>query len=112
MEQINITNSILIIVVMMVGTMITRFLPFFIFPPGKPTPPIINYLGKSLPYATMSLLVVYCLKHVSVMSAPHGVPEVIAVLLIVILHRWKRNSLLSIGAGTVCYMLLVQKIFA
>ncbi len=111
MSQINITNGILIIIVMMVGTMITRFLPFFVFPPGKPTPPIVTYLGKSLPYATMALLVVYCLKHINVFTGSRGMPEFLAILLIVILHRWKGNSLLSIGAGTICYMFLVQAVF-
>lgn len=112
MAQADMLNGIIIIVVMMIGTMITRFLPFFIFPPGKPTPPIVTYLGKSLPYATMALLVVYCLKHIDVAASPHGLPELISILLIIILHRFKGNSLLSIGAGTISYMVLVQTIFS
>jgi len=104
-------QKILIVIAMMIGTMITRFLPFLLFPAGKETPKFVNYLGKTLPFATMALLVVYCLKNVSMIHAPHGLPELLAILLIVILHRWKSNSLLSIGAGTVFYMVLVQVIF-
>jgi len=111
MNHADLMNGVLLIIVMMLGTVITRFLPFFIFPPGKPTPEIVTYLGKTLPYATMTLLVVYCLKKVNLITSPHGIPEFIAILLIVVLHRWKGNSLLSIGAGTACYMILVQKIF-
>ena len=92
--------------------MITRFLPFVLFPAGKKTPKYIEYLGKSLPYATMGLLVVYCLKGVSLTAAPFGAPEILAIVAIILLHNWKRNSLLSIGAGTVFYMILVQVVFA
>lgn len=104
-------RGILIVAAMMVGTMITRFLPFILFPAGKETPKFVDFLGKTLPFATMGLLVVYCLKGVSLVAAPHGLPELIAILLIILLHRWKGNSLLSIGAGTVCYMVLVQVVF-
>lgn len=105
-------QGILIIAAMALATMITRFLPFVLFPAGKETPKYIEYLGKSLPYATMGLLVVYCLKGVSLTSAPFGLPEVLAITGIVLLHNWKRNSLLSIGAGTIFYMILVQVVFA
>lgn len=104
-------REILIVAAMVVGTMITRFLPFILFPAGKQTPKFVDFLGKTLPFATMGLLVVYCLKGVSITAAPHGLPELLAILLIVILHRMKGNSLLSIGAGTVFYMFLVQMIF-
>lgn len=104
-------HGILIIAAMAVATMITRFLPFVLFPAGRETPKYIEYLGKSLPYATMGLLVVYCLKGITLTAAPFGLPEALAILLIVILHWWKRNSLISIGAGTVFYMILVQLIF-
>lgn len=104
-------RGVLIVAAMMVGTMITRFLPFILFPAGKETPKFVDFLGKTLPFATMGLLVVYCLKGVSLVAAPHGLPEMIAILLIILLHRWKGNSLLSIGAGTVCYMVLVQAVF-
>ncbi len=104
-------REILIVAAMVVGTMITRFLPFILFPAGKQTPKFVDFLGKTLPFATMGLLVVYCLKGVSITAAPHGLPELLAILLIVILHRMKGNSLLSIGAGTVFYMFLVQMVF-
>lgn len=104
-------HGILIVAAMMVGTMITRFLPFLLFPAGKETPRFVDFLGKTLPFATMGLLVVYCLKSVSITAAPHGLPELLAIILIVFLHRLKGNSLLSIGAGTICYMFLVQAVF-
>lgn len=104
-------HGIMIVAAMMLGTMITRFLPFILFPAGKQTPKFVDFLGKTLPFATMGLLVVYCLKGVSLLAAPHGLPELLAVLLIVFLHRLKGNSLLSIGAGTVFYMFLVQAVF-
>lgn len=104
-------REILIVAAMVVGTMITRFLPFILFPAGKQTPKFVDFLGKTLPFATMGLLVVYCLKGVRITAAPHGLPELLAILLIVILHRLKGNSLLSIGAGTIFYMFLVQMVF-
>lgn len=104
-------REILIVGAMVVGTMITRFLPFVLFPAGKQTPKFVDFLGKTLPFATMGLLVVYCLKGVSITAAPHGLPEFLAILLIVVLHRLKGNSLLSIGAGTIFYMFLVQAVF-
>lgn len=104
-------RGVLIVAAMAAGTMITRFLPFILFPAGKETPRFVDFLGKTLPFATMGLLVVYCLKGVDMMAAPHGLPELFAILLIVILHRSKGNSLLSIGAGTIFYMVLVQAVF-
>lgn len=106
------TLGILIIGALVLGTVFTRFLPFLLFPAGKKTPKYVEFLGKTLPYATIGLLVVYCLKGISFQAYPHALPELIAVLAIVILHRWKGNSLLSIGAGTVLYMILVQVVFA
>lgn len=105
------TKELLIVAAMICGTVITRFLPFLVFPAGKETPRFVDYLGKTLPFATMGLLVVYCLKGVDVTMAPHGLPELLAVVAIAALHRWKGNSLLSIGAGTVFYMFLIQVIF-
>ncbi len=103
-------QSIITIVVVVLGTMLTRFLPFLIFPEGKTPPRYITYLGTVLPYAVIGLLVVYCLKD-AVFSSFHGLPELIAIVCIVVLHKWKRNTLLSIGVGTVIYMVLVQSIF-
>lgn len=93
------------------GTMITRFLPFIVFPAGKPTPKYIQYLGKALPGAVFGLLVIYCLKNVSVFTGGHAIPELISIALVVVLHKWKRQMLLSIAGGTICYMLLVQLVF-
>ena len=104
-------NTLILTLVMAAGTILMRFLPFILFPDGKKMPGYVKYLGQVLPYATMGLLVVYCLKGVSVFSAPHGIPEFLACAVVVILHVWKRNSLLSIGAGTVFYMFLVQIVF-
>ena len=94
----------------LLGTMVTRFLPILIFPEGKEPPEFIQYLGKVLPYAVIGLLVIYCLKDVPG-SGTYGIPEFLAIVFIVLLHRWKKNILLSIGGGTVFYMLLVQFVF-
>lgn len=93
------------------ATMLTRFLPFFVFRADKPTPRYVQYLGKALPAAIFGMLVVYCLKGVSLTMGSHGIPELIAIVLVVVLHLWKRNMLLSIGGGTICYMVLVQLVF-
>ena len=89
----------------------TRFLPFLIFGEKRKTPPVIEYLGTVLPCAIMGMLVVYCLKDISFLRSPYGLPELIACCVVAALHVWKRNSLLSIGGGTVCYMLLIQLVF-
>ena len=94
----------------LLGTMVTRFLPFLIFPEGKEPPEFIQYLGKVLHYAVIGLLVIYCLKDVPG-SGTYGIPEFLAIVFIVLLHRWKKSILLSIGGGTVFYMLLVQFVF-
>lgn len=103
--------NILILAALAAATLLTRFLPFLLFPAGKKTPEYIVFLGKTLPFATIGLLVVYCLKGVSLTAYPHGLPEFIAVAAVVALHLWKRNSLLSIGVGTAVYMILVQMVF-
>ena len=92
-------------------TIALRFLPFIVFSGKKETPRVINYLGKYMPYAIMAMLVVYCLKSVSLVTYPFGLPELIGVAAVVLLHVWKRNTLLSIAVGTVAYMALVQLIF-
>ena len=102
-----ITQQIITVAVVVLGTMTTRFLPFIIFPEGKEPLAVITYLGKVLPYAVIGLLVVFCLKE----STHFGLPELIAILFIVVLHKWKKSTLLSIGGGTVLYMVLVQTIF-
>ena len=104
-------HSALMIAVMVLITAALRFLPFLIFGENRKTPPMVSYLGRVLPYAIMGMLVVYCLKDISFVRSPFGIPEIIGCAVVTLLHIWKRNTLLSIGAGTVCYMLLVQFIF-
>ncbi len=105
------TQQIITIGMVVLGTMITRFLPFIVFPAGKPTPKYIQYLGKVLPGAVFGMLVIYCLKNVSILGGTHGIPEAISIILVICLHLYKRQMLLSIAGGTICYMLLVQFIF-
>lgn len=104
-------QQIITIGMVVLGTVLTRFLPFLIFPAGKTTPPYIKYLGQVLPSAVFGLLVVYCLKGVSLFSGTHAIPEILSVALVILLHLWKRQMLLSIAGGTICYMLLVQFVF-
>lgn len=106
-----VTEQIITMAVVVLGTMLTRFLPFVLFPAGKPTPRYIQYLGKALPAAVFGMLVIYCLKNVDVLNGSHGLPEAIAIAVVAALHLWKRQMLLSIAGGTVCYMLLMQVVF-
>lgn len=105
------SEEIITIAAVVAGTMVTRFLPFVLFPANKKTPPLVVFLGKMLPSAVMGMLVVYSLKDTQVFSGYHGLPEAIAVALTVILQATVRNLLLTIAAGTISYMLLVQYIF-
>lgn len=105
------TQQMITILMVIAGTMLTRFLPFMVFPAGKPTPGYIRYLGAVLPAAVFGLLVVYCLKNVSLTAGSHGIPEVVSIVAVIGLHLWKRQMLVSIAGGTVCYMLLVQLVF-
>ncbi len=105
------TQLLLTVLVIAAVTAALRFIPFFVFSSGKKTPDIILYLGKFLPYAIMAMLVVYCLKNVNVLTFPFGLPELIGVLVAVLLHLLKRNTLLSIVGSTACYMLLIQFVF-
>ena len=104
-------RSVLIIAVIALVTAALRFLPFLIFGENRETPPLIAYLGRVLPYAIMGMLVVYCLKDVRISTQPFGIPEAIGCVVVALLHIRKRSTLLSIGAGTLCYMILVQFIF-
>ena len=104
-------HSAAMIAVIALVTAGLRFLPFLIFGENRKTPPLIAYLGRVLPFAIMGMLVVYCLKGVQLTAAPYGLPELISCAAVVLLHIRKRNTLLSIGGGTVCYMLLVQFVF-
>lgn len=93
------------------GTVGLRALPFLIFPPGKPTPKFVRYLGTVLPSAVFGMLMIYCLKDTSLLSGSHALPELISIGLTALLHLWKKQMLLSIAGGTICYMLLVQFVF-
>ena len=106
-----IAEQIITIAMCVFGTVITRFLPFAVFSSKRPTPRYIQYLGKVLPGAIFAMLVIYCLRNVSLLQGSHGLPELIAIALTVGLHLWKRQMLLSIAGGTVCYMLLIQFVF-
>lgn len=105
------TQQIITITMVVLGTMITRFLPFIIFPADKPTPKYIQYLGKVLPAAVFGLLIIYCLKNISIFTGSRGIPEAISIVFVVLLHLWKRQMLISIAGGTILYMFLVQFIF-
>ena len=104
-------HDILLVATVAIVTIALRFLPFWIFGENRTTPPLVAHLGKVLPFAIMGMLVVYCLKDMKLTAAPFGAPELIGCALVAGLHVWKRNTLLSIGAGTLCYMLLVQFVF-
>ena len=104
-------RAMLLIFTMTAGTMATRFLPFLLLGDKRQTPPFISYLGKFLPYAIMGMLVVYCLKGVSVIQLSSLAPAALGVGITAGLHLWKHNTLLSIIGGTVCYMILVQMVF-
>ena len=106
-----VAQQVITVAVVVLATMLTRFLPFLVFPAGRPTPKYIQYLGKVLPSAVFGLLIIYCLKDVSIFTGNRALPEPISIALVIILHLWKRQMLLSIAGGTVCYMLLVQFVF-
>ncbi|MBE5777181.1 MAG: branched-chain amino acid transporter AzlD [Clostridiales bacterium] len=93
------------------ATVLTRFLAFWVFPAGKETPKYVQYLGKVLPGAIFGMLVVYCLRNVQWTQGHHGLPEIISLAVITALHLWKKQTLLSVAVGTLCYMLLVQFVF-
>lgn len=104
-------QQVITIGICVLGTVLTRFLPFLVFSSKKPTPDYIQYLGKALPSAIFGMLVIYCLKNVEILEGSHGLPELISIALVTGLHLWKRQMLLSIAGGTICYMLLVQLVF-
>ena len=103
-------HDVLLVAVVALVTIGLRFLPFALFR-GRETPKFIAYLGKVLPFAIMGMLVVYCLRGISFTTMPFGIPELVSVALVAGLHLWKRNTLLSIISGTLCYMVLVQMVF-
>lgn len=104
-------QTIIIIIMLVIGTLTTRFLPFILLKGERANNQYINYLGQVLPSAAIGLLVVYSLKDVSFKNTPHGIPEAIAIIFIILIHYWKDSTLLSIGLGTMLYMVLVQLVF-
>lgn len=102
------SQQIITIGLCIAGTMLTRFLPFAIFNENRKTPAFIQYIGKFLPSAVFGMLVVYCLRNVNILQGSHGLPELISILVTGGLHMWKRQMLISIAGGTVCYMLLIH----
>lgn len=106
-----IEQQIITIGICVLGTMIPRFLPFIIFSEDRETPAFIQYIGRYLPSAVFGMLVIYCLKNVNFIHGNHGIPEFISIFVTGALHIWKRNMLISIAGGTICYMLLIHFIF-
>lgn len=111
MIEQNALQLVITVIILGIVTIFSRALPFVLFPSGKETPGVVKYLGEALPYACMAMLVVYCFKNVNVFDTPHGLPELIAGIFVIAIHKWKHNLLLSIIGGTALYMLLVQVIF-
>lgn len=109
--MISIGYAIVIIIFAAISTAATRFLPFIIFDRGGEAPSWIKYLGKVLPPAIMSMLLIYCVRNVHIMIVNEWAPHLICIALAGGLHLWKRNTLLSIGVSTVLYMVLIQKVF-
>ncbi len=109
--MIDTAHSLLIVLVMAIFTALTRFVPFIAFPEGRRKPKVITYLGKVLPFALIGMLLVYCFKDVSLFEYPFCIPEILASLLVAILHFWKKNTLLSVFVGVIFYMALVQFVF-
>lgn len=105
------TQIILTILAAAAATVLTRALPFFAFPADRPTPRYIRYLGNALPGAIFGLLVVYCLRNVSLFDGSHGIPEALGILVAGGLYLWRRNMLLAIFASTALYMALVNFVF-
>lgn len=105
------TQQIITIAMVVLGTVLTRFLPFIVFPQGKEAPAFVKYLGNVLPTAALAMLAVYCLKDVDFTGGSYGLPELIALAAVTAAHLWKRKLLLSIATGTVLYMILVQFVF-
>lgn len=107
----SVTQLFIFFGVVALGTILTRALPFLVFPENREIPKYIKYLADILPYTIIGMLVIYCLKDISFTQTPHAIPELISISIIIILHLWKKNTLLSIGSGALLYMILVQYVF-
>lgn len=104
-------REISIIAIVAACTFATRLFPFLVFGRKKEPSPMIRFLGKVLPSAVMAILIIYCLKNVNFLLPSSVLPQLLSILAVILLHLWKRNNLLSIGLGTLCYMFLIQYIF-
>ncbi|MDF2678236.1 MAG: branched-chain amino acid transport [Bacillota bacterium] len=104
-------QSLMIIIVIALVTLFTRAIPFLIFSGQGETPKYVVYIGKVLPAAVIGMLIIYCVKNVSLTKLPYGIPEAISIITVASLHIWKRNNLISILGGTVTYMILIQFVF-
>ena len=109
--MLDLVSSLIMLAAVAIATFATRAASFVVFPKGKEVPPTVKYIGMVLPPAVIGMLVVYCLRSTQLFAYPYGIPELIACLAVIGLHAWKRNVLLSVGAGTVLYMALVQMVF-
>ena len=109
--MLDMVSSLIMIAAVAIATFATRAASFVVFPKGKEVPPTVKYIGMVLPPAVIGMLVVYCLRSTQLFAYPYGIPELIACLAVIGLHAWRRNVLLSVGAGTVLYMALVQMVF-
>ena len=103
-------HSLALVAVMAAVNALSRYLPFWVFSRGVPR--AVVYLGRVLPPAIMGMLVVYCLRNMTFLAAPYGAAEMIGVALVVLVHKWRHNTMLSLIAGTACYMLLTQTVFS
>lgn len=101
-------QQIMTISLCIAGTMLTRFLPFLVFNENRKTPDFVQYIGKFLPSAVFGLLIIYCVRNVDFVHGNHGLPELLSILTTAGIHLWKRQMLLSIAGGTICYMVLLR----
>lgn len=108
---ISVGQSLLIMLVVSLTIFSTRAIPFLIFHNDEKIPDAVRYLGRVLPPAVIGMLMIYCLKGISILDSPFGIPELLSVVVVAVLHIWKRNNLISIGVGTVLYMFLIQCVF-
>ncbi len=111
MTELTGLQQAILIGIAVLGTVITRFTPYILFPEGREVPPFVTYLGKTLAPAVFGLLVVYCFRNVSFLTGTHGIPELISLGVVVALYVWKRGMVIPMLGGTICYMLLVQLVF-
>ena len=105
------THALIVMLVMGGCVLLTRILPVIIFGRSERVPEFILYLGKVIPYTAMGLLIVYCLRDVSILGGTHGIPELIAMAVVVASYLWKRNTIVSVVLGTAVYMVLLQMVF-